>query len=278
MTIDNNALCEYLLKRKLLDMKNAYKDRDFGNYSKIYEKNRRTQNVFDYFKSCAKSFDNSRKINVLDLGCGDGCLSFYMYFENRGKNVFFQGVDMSETGIELANKFKEYMHIEDSQMAFSLGDIEKLGLKENSFDLIICCEVIEHLHDPAGFLRSTAKFLKPGGTFLITTPNAGHPLVKMSNILKGLAGKKPSCGEEKPEYWVDPGHISVMNLKQLKDCAKRAGLKVEKIKRGSLLFGGEKYNKYTILVALYIIIDTLLNYLPFSKTLTEDFTMIMKKP
>ena len=51
-----------------------------------------------------------------------------------------------------------------------VADAYRLPLREGSFDCIIACEIIEHLADPAAFMASLMRVLKPGGQLIITTP------------------------------------------------------------------------------------------------------------
>ncbi|MDG2333040.1 MAG: class I SAM-dependent methyltransferase [Myxococcota bacterium] len=54
---------------------------------------------------------------------------------------------------------------------FIRADAAHLPLRTQSFDMIVSFQVIEHLEDPAPYLKAIARLLKPGGTALITTPN-----------------------------------------------------------------------------------------------------------
>ena len=50
-------------------------------------------------------------------------------------------------------------------------NVDTLDFENNSFDLIILGEVIEHLYDPDIILQECSRILKPNGVLLITTPN-----------------------------------------------------------------------------------------------------------
>ena len=56
---------------------------------------------------------------------------------------------------------------------FVIADIElqSLDFVPESFDVIICGDVLEHLRDPWGVLAYLKRFLKPGGRFVISLPN-----------------------------------------------------------------------------------------------------------
>jgi SAM-dependent methyltransferase len=58
----------------------------------------------------------------------------------------------------------------------------RLHFPDDSFDLIWCSEVIEHLDDPAFFRDEALRVLKPGGKLVLTTPNSAfwlYPLMRL---------------------------------------------------------------------------------------------------
>ena len=55
--------------------------------------------------------------------------------------------------------------------AFIRADAAHLPLRPQVFDMVVSFQVIEHLQDPAPYLRAIADLLRPGGVALLTTPN-----------------------------------------------------------------------------------------------------------
>lgn len=76
------------------------------------------------------------------------------------------------------------------QIKFELGEcIAVMGaLAPNSYDLLYCGEIIEHIYDIRGFAEKCLRVLRPGGILLGTTPN----LVSWQNRLRFLFGLNPS--------------------------------------------------------------------------------------
>jgi len=89
------------------------------------------------------------------------------------------------------------------------ADAQKMPyFKAASFDVIVAAAIIEHLADPAGMLKETARVLKPEGVLILTTP---HP------FWDKLAGRLGM---------IEGDHQSVMSLQTLKEEGRRAGLDV----------------------------------------------------
>ena len=58
--------------------------------------------------------------------------------------------------------------------AFIIGDMCKSELPDNSFDVVVSVEVLEHVEEDELFLDQVRRVLKPGGCFLMTTPNGDY--------------------------------------------------------------------------------------------------------
>lgn len=91
---------------------------------------------------------------LLDLGCG--MVPFYgMYRDLVTENIC----------IDWANSLHANPHLDivaDLNQPFPLPDA--------TFDSVLCSDVLEHIAEPAAFLRETARVLKPGGTLLLMVP------------------------------------------------------------------------------------------------------------
>ena len=74
--------------------------------------------------------------SVLDVGCGPGWN--YDHFREHGPIVSYTGVDYSERFVRVANQRT------DNQDLFELGDCRKLKFADNSFDVVILQDVLEH--------------------------------------------------------------------------------------------------------------------------------------
>ena len=103
-------------------------------------------------------------LRLLDIGCGGGLLSEPM--ARLGADVV--GVDPSEKNIKTAS-----VHAAEMELAidYRVSTAEDLAAAGERFDVILNMEVIEHVTDPAAFVRVCAGMLKPGGLMFVATIN-----------------------------------------------------------------------------------------------------------
>jgi 2-polyprenyl-3-methyl-5-hydroxy-6-metoxy-1,4-benzoquinol methylase len=102
--------------------------------------------------------------SVLDVGCGDGQnLLFLRAHGGHGiDGTSFTGVDLSPKTVE--ENAKKYPFAK-----FAALDIEHAALSAQ-FDLVTCCEVIEHLDKPEDAVNNLARQVSPGGHLVLTCP------------------------------------------------------------------------------------------------------------
>src|ERR1700677_1911842 len=139
---------------------------------------------------------------VVDIGCGNG--SFLSLFQGRGWQLY--GSDYSSTGIEIAKA--SYPDIK-----FSLGNAEampdELTNRAGQFDVVLCTEVIEHVYNPRGLLKTCHDLLKPNGMLVLTTPYHGY----LKNLMMAVTGKLDG---HFTVLW-DHGHIKFWSHKTMRE-------------------------------------------------------------
>jgi SAM-dependent methyltransferase len=107
---------------------------------------------------------------VLDLGCGEGRHVISAYVEGDVHSV---GVDLSLQDLQTtAQKFSHFAEPDSTAKSFSLSSANALELPfaDNTFDKVICSEVLEHIPDYRGALKEVERVLKPGGMFCASVP------------------------------------------------------------------------------------------------------------
>jgi SAM-dependent methyltransferase len=108
---------------------------------------------------------------VLDMGAGAGRHAFEVY--RRGAHIV--ALDYSLADLKDVSSLFSAMHGAAEVPAGTLaatcnGDGTRLPFPDETFDHIICSEVMEHIPDDAAAARELARVLKPGGTLAVTVP------------------------------------------------------------------------------------------------------------
>jgi SAM-dependent methyltransferase len=96
---------------------------------------------------------------LLDLGCSAGSFLESM----RGASWQLFGIEMSAQAAKIAEK-RSGAHV-------FVGDILDASYPRESFDVVTCFDVLEHVYDPRRVLQRIAEWLKPGGIFYVLVPN-----------------------------------------------------------------------------------------------------------
>ena len=102
---------------------------------------------------------------VLDVGCGGGILSESMV----EKGAIVTGIDLGEKALKVAT-----LHSLESGVAvdYRLIAVEELVEEQpESFDVVTCLEMLEHVPDPASVVAACAKLVKSGGHVFFSTIN-----------------------------------------------------------------------------------------------------------
>jgi 2-polyprenyl-3-methyl-5-hydroxy-6-metoxy-1,4-benzoquinol methylase len=139
------------------------------------------------------------KLRVLDLGCGNGSLTHLI--AQQGYEVV--GIEDSETGVNYARQSFPDCHF----IQASIYDLPYSEL-ENSFDIVLSVEVIEHLLYPRELVRAAKKCLKPNGRLILTTPYHGY----LKNLVLAISGK---MDKHFTSLW-DGGHVKFFSVSTLR--------------------------------------------------------------
>ena len=102
---------------------------------------------------------------LLDVGCGGGILAESMFY--RGATV--TGIDMGEAPLSVAR-----LHALESgaEVNYRQSTAEQLAEEQpESFDIVTCLEMLEHVPDPASVIKACADLVKPGGHLYFSTIN-----------------------------------------------------------------------------------------------------------
>ena len=142
----------------------------------------------------------------LELGCYHGFYSLGIKDHS----------DWSVEGVEISSKLGNFINSK-LKLKCHVGLLEGLKLPDNSYDFIICHDLIEHINQPDLFIKEVARILKPGGRIQIITPNAYQDLAHSRRMF--IAGLTPH---------MLLNHICYFTPEGLRLALERSGLKVVK--------------------------------------------------
>jgi ubiquinone/menaquinone biosynthesis C-methylase UbiE len=216
----------------------------------------------------------SKRRRVVELGCGsgEGLFDVYDVCSDIEKIKWF-GIDLNFSQIS-AGKRRSQFRVSERQMQpinFLAADLFSLPLADASLDMLLCCEVVEHLPDPQIAIAEMSRILKSGGYALITTPNPDNLVERV-----GYAIDKLTRGFLKRQFWAGHdeisapvldaeaglGHVSVYPFKIWRNWLEKAGLKVIQKVRGPMVFGGPFFDRHFFISGLMIALDPVLDRLP----------------
>ncbi len=97
---------------------------------------------------------------VLDIACGEG----------YGSSALLKAGALSLIGVDVSPETCEHARRKYGVDA-RVGDAQDIPLPDDSVDLVVSFETIEHIPEPARFIDECARVLAPGGIFVVSTPN-----------------------------------------------------------------------------------------------------------
>jgi ubiquinone/menaquinone biosynthesis C-methylase UbiE len=109
---------------------------------------------------------------VVDLGCGWGTISFAL--AESAREVI--GVDFAETSVRICRSRHDVARLPG--LSFIQADARSTGLPGGAWDLVVAADLVEHLspRDTIQVYAEALRLLRPGGRFVIWTPNPTHVL------------------------------------------------------------------------------------------------------
>lgn len=219
---------------------------------------------------------------VLDVGCGNGIISHHL--GALGYKV--KGIDVSEDAINKAKKQNSRTNVE-----FEVINAEKNHYPLNTYDAIICSEVLEHLEKPHILLKQLNTALKENGVLIVTVPNGMGPrevLVtkpvqriyqKKGFILRILKGIKKLLGYSGTTIQSDADnldHIQFFTRKQLQVLSNNNGFEITSLKKSNFIDDVFPFSLLTKRIKLLQKIDSkIADLLPHY--FTGGFLMIWRK-
>lgn len=206
---------------------------------------------------------NKKPMTVLDYGCGSGL--FTPLLKELFPNAAIWGCDIS---LEALNRFaKQHLNLA-ARLELIQGGRGKSSLPDNSVDLCISVEVMEHVQDIDHYLNEITRILQPGGVFVWTTPCAN--LFSLESILAVVTKKiRQTIEGYRVWTWEDPGHLRRLRSAEVADLLSKTQLNCK----------GFRFRAH----AFSFICDQLLRRFPrhagfWEKLMLLDYTLFRRLP
>ena len=204
--------------------------------------------INDYTMQYLDSLGSLEGKVVADIPAGSGKMS--QAFKDRGADVI--ALDL----------YPEYIEGEDIQKRYADMN-HRLPLEDNSVDIVLCQEGIEHIHNQLGLISEFNRVLKKGGLLLITTPSLSHIRARLSMMLVESEYWKRMPASEVDSVWFSDdskeylyfGHLYLITANHLRALSALSGFGIHRRIRTNL-----SISSITLSVVLYplIFIVTLL--------------------
>jgi 2-polyprenyl-3-methyl-5-hydroxy-6-metoxy-1,4-benzoquinol methylase len=159
------------------------------NYKKHTHKNPlQRMLLWNFFRNLTNLTAAKKVDSILDVGCGEGFTLNRLKEKGIGKKL--EGLEYLSAAIELGKK--TYPDIKIIQ-----GSIYELPYKDDSFDLVLCTEVLEHLEEPEKALKELVRVSNK--YLVISVPN--EPFFMLAQLVRGKNWSRLGNDIEHINHW-----------------------------------------------------------------------------
>lgn len=266
-------------------MKASFPDTSYGFVKRVH--------IFSSWIEQARH-QTGRALSILDYGCGTGVFLTFPLGQTGNR---IMGVDPHPPSIDAANRLNP-----PENVTFRACDLDALLQSSEKFDVIICSEVLEHLHDPQGHLKGFRSLLYDSGLLILSIPNGYGPFEQLKRlekrldatginavirvsrqIAKGLARRlNGSCGDsgigsETSTLNESSPHVQIFTLDQIIHLCVTSGYEILEIRGRTFLCGPyvDLWLNHRPFRWLWPLNDTLADWLP--KSLCSDWMLLLRK-
>lgn len=146
---------------------------DTSNFKKHTSDNPLQRKLIDRFHARVTDIVTGlQPATMLDAGCGEGFV--IDIFQTAMPETWIAGFDVLENSVKAAQQ-------RNPRAAVAVGDIYNIDFADDSFDLVCCFEVLEHLHEPDRALKELARVAK--SHVVLSVPH--EPFFCLANAARG---------------------------------------------------------------------------------------------
>lgn len=145
------------------------------------------------------------KGKLLDIGCATG--AFLRLAKEKGWETY--GVEVSAYAAEIAGK-KYNLNV-------FKGKLEDAGFQDSYFDAVSASDILEHINNPADFLKKIRRILKEDGILYIAVPNCASFYFRFFGLISRFNQKN---------YFVLPHHLYHFSPKTIRSLLGNAGFEI----------------------------------------------------
>jgi len=146
---------------------------------------------------------------VLDLGCGEGDLLWYL---KTHKNIQGTGIEQDES--KTARCIERGLSVLQGDLNEEIEDFP-----DKSFDYVVLSQTLQQVYKPDQLIQS---ILRIGTNGIVSFPNFSHWRIRLQLLLNGYAPVTPQL----PYQWYDTPNIRVITIKDFKRFSREVGFEI----------------------------------------------------
>lgn len=182
----------------------------------------KSNDYFEHERSDVLALIPETATRILEIGCGGGRLGETIKQRQAARVT---GIEYDPIAAQRAEQRLDEVHI---------GDIERndITFTENSFDCIVCADVLEHLRDPLTVLKRVREWMTPDSVLVTSLPNVRNHTVIQSLLAGNWTYESAGL--------LDADHVRFFTRREIEKLLFRAGFTIDEMQ----MVGGEGFSEW----------------------------------